>query len=313
MIALVAIAVTAVGWLSYRNLEQAILPRVLDRIETHSRFVANELESHVRGVRGDIATFHGLAAVAGLMRAGANGGIDPTDGTTEAVWRERLEGRLAGQMGLKPAYSLRFIGVEDGHREIVRVDRSGANGAVRIVPKTALKQVGDAPYFRKTIKLAPGEVYVSPVDLNAASSRRRACRRCGSRCRYFRRRESLSASSSSIPTCGLRLTASGPRLERAKSSTRSTPGATTLFIPTVAVNSVRSWARRPIGQATFPIWPRPLARRQASRTSPPTRQDDRTASRLPRRCSPAANGSPSSKSRRMRPSWDRRPRSGTAQ
>ena len=166
MIALVAIAVTAVGWLSYRNLEQAILPRVLDRIETHSRFVANELESHVRGVRGDIATFHGLAAVAGLMRAGANGGIDPTDGTTEAVWRERLEGRLAAQIGLKPAYSLRFIGVEDGHREIVRVDRSGANGAVRIVPKTELKQVGDAPYFRKTIKLAPGEVYVSPVDLN---------------------------------------------------------------------------------------------------------------------------------------------------
>jgi hypothetical protein len=61
-IALVAVAVTAVGWLSYRNLEQAILPRVLDRIETHSRFVANDLESHVRSGRGDIATFHGLAA-----------------------------------------------------------------------------------------------------------------------------------------------------------------------------------------------------------------------------------------------------------
>jgi len=37
MIALVAIAVSAVGWLSYRSLEQAILPRVLDRIETQSR------------------------------------------------------------------------------------------------------------------------------------------------------------------------------------------------------------------------------------------------------------------------------------
>jgi hypothetical protein len=47
MIALVAIAVSAVGWLSYRNLEQALLPRVLDRIETHSRFVAAELDSHV--------------------------------------------------------------------------------------------------------------------------------------------------------------------------------------------------------------------------------------------------------------------------
>ncbi|SDO32081.1 PAS domain S-box protein [Afipia sp. GAS231] len=166
MIALVAIAVSAVGWLSYRSLEQAVLPRVLDRIETHSRLAASELESQVRTGRGDIATFQGLAAVTGLMRARLNGGIDPTDGTPEALWRERLEGRLAAQMPLRPAYSLRVIGVADGHREIIRVDRSGPNGAVRIVPDAELQQVGDAPYFRDTIKLAANEIYVSPVDLN---------------------------------------------------------------------------------------------------------------------------------------------------
>jgi PAS domain S-box-containing protein len=166
MIALVAIAVSAVGWLSYRNLEQALLPRVLDRIETHSRFIAAELDSHVRSGPGDITTFQGLAAVAGLMRARLNGGIDPVDLTTEAVWRERLAGRLAAQMALKPAYSLRFIGVADGHREIVRVDRSGPNGAVRIVPEAELKRVGDAPYFRDTIKLAADQIYVSPVSLS---------------------------------------------------------------------------------------------------------------------------------------------------
>ncbi len=166
MIALVAITVSAVGWLSYRGMEQAILPRVLDRIEMHSRFVANDMEAHVRTWRGDIATFSGLAAVTGLMRARLNGGIDPTDGTPDAVWRERLGARLAAQMPLRPAYSLRFIGVEDGHRELVRVDRSGPNDTVRIVPETELKQIGDAPYFRDTIKLAPDGIYVSPVDLD---------------------------------------------------------------------------------------------------------------------------------------------------
>jgi PAS domain S-box-containing protein len=100
------------------------------------------------------------------MRARLNGGIDPVDLTTEAVWRERLAGRLAAQMALKPAYSLRFIGVADGHREIVRVDRSGPNGAVRIVPEAELKRVGDAPYFRDTIKLAADQIYVSPVSLS---------------------------------------------------------------------------------------------------------------------------------------------------
>src|SRR3984893_14691766 len=156
MIALVAVAVSAVGWLSYRSLEQAVLPRVIDRIESHSRLPASELESQVRTGRGDIATFHGLAAVTGLMRARFNGGIDPTDGTPEALWRERLEGRLVAQMPLRPAYSLRVIGVADGHREIVRVDRSGPGGAVRVVPDAELQAKGDNGYVQHAIALPPG-------------------------------------------------------------------------------------------------------------------------------------------------------------
>lgn len=165
MILLVAIAVSAVGWLSYRNLEQALLPRLVDRIETHSRLVAAELEFHVHTGPGDITTLQGLAAVAGVVRARFDGGIDPVGQTPEALWRERLGARLAAQMPLKPAFSLRLIGVEDGHREIVRIDRSGPSGTVRIVPKPELQRVGDAPYFQNTIKLAADEIYVSPYNL----------------------------------------------------------------------------------------------------------------------------------------------------
>jgi PAS domain S-box-containing protein len=170
MIALVAIAVSAVGWLSYRSLEQALLPRVLDRIETNSRLVATDLESHVHSTPGDIATFRGLAAVTGLMRARLNGGMDPVDNTTEALWRERLGHRLAAQMALKPAFSMRFIGVADNNREILRVDRSGPNDSVRVVPEAELSSVGDAPYFHDTIRLAADQVYVSPIHLREANA-----------------------------------------------------------------------------------------------------------------------------------------------
>src|SRR4029079_629157 len=95
MIALVAIAVSAVGWLSYRSLEQALLPRVLDRIENNSRLVGPHREAHVRSTPGDVVTFRGLAAVTGLMRARLNGGMDPVDNTTETLWRERLGHRTA--------------------------------------------------------------------------------------------------------------------------------------------------------------------------------------------------------------------------
>src|SRR5450756_3259825 len=63
MVLLVAIGVSAVGWLSYRSLEQALLPRVLDRIETHARLVATELETPFHTGPADIATFQRLAAV----------------------------------------------------------------------------------------------------------------------------------------------------------------------------------------------------------------------------------------------------------
>ena len=76
MVALVAIAVTAVGWLSYHSLERMIPPRVLDRIEAHSRLIASDLQSQVRGAPADIASFRSAAALNGLIRGHLAGGID---------------------------------------------------------------------------------------------------------------------------------------------------------------------------------------------------------------------------------------------
>src|SRR5690349_21202641 len=167
MILLVAIAVSAVGWLSYRNLAQEILPRVLDRTETHARLVAFDMESHVRGARGDIAGFRSAAALNGLIRARTAGGVDPIDGLSERTWHDRQIERLVAELEAKPAYAqFRIIGIEDGGRELVRVDRSGPNGAVRLARNGELQQKGERPYFKETIGLPAGEIHVSPLDLN---------------------------------------------------------------------------------------------------------------------------------------------------
>jgi PAS domain S-box-containing protein len=166
MILLVAITVSAVGWLSYHSLEQALLPRVLDRIETHSRLVAAELASYAAGAHGDIAGYRSAAALNGLIRAHQAGGIDPVDGVSEKTWHERIAERLSAELKAKPAYAVfRIIGLDDGQREIVRADRSGPNGTVRIVPDAELQRKGDRPYFKETIRLGPGGIYVSPLDL----------------------------------------------------------------------------------------------------------------------------------------------------
>ncbi|MDA9431653.1 PAS domain S-box protein [Bradyrhizobium sp. CCBAU 51627] len=166
MTLLVAVTVGAVGWLGYRNTTQAVIPRVLERVGAQSRLLAANLESYVAGVRGDLTGYRAAAAINGLIRAHAGGGIDPSDGVSEQTWRARIAARLAAEIEAKPIYGqFRIIGLDDDQRELVRVDRSGPNGAARIVPDGELEHKSDRAYFQETIRLGPGEIYVSPIEL----------------------------------------------------------------------------------------------------------------------------------------------------
>jgi PAS domain S-box-containing protein len=167
MILLVAAVTFSVGWFSYRSLERVMPPRVLDRIETHARLVAAEIESYVASARTDVASFHDAPGFIALIRATRSGGVDP-DGVPVDVWRERIASRFLAVVEAKPAYAaFRFIRAEGGPREIVRIDRSGPKGTARVAPDTELRSVGEEDYFKETIRLRPGEIYVSPVDLGA--------------------------------------------------------------------------------------------------------------------------------------------------
>ena len=157
-------ATVAAAWLS---LKAVVVPRAVERLEIHALALAADMERTARFTRSDTLSFAAAAALDGIVRARRNGGIHPDDGTTEAVWRARMAARFAAELAFKPAYyKFRIIGVEDGGREIVRVDRSGPGGAVHIAPDAELQSDGDTEYFRRTIALAPGTALISSLDLN---------------------------------------------------------------------------------------------------------------------------------------------------
>ncbi len=77
--------------------------------------------------------------------------------------RERLAQDFANFVALYPhVYQLRYLGA-DG-KEIVRVDRRGDKAY--IVSSDKLQDKSDRYYFREAIRNRPGEIYVSPLDLN---------------------------------------------------------------------------------------------------------------------------------------------------
>lgn len=63
----------------------------------------------------------------------------------------------------KPSYfQIRWIGVEENGKEIVRYERK-ENG---IFKSDSLQEKGDREYFQKTLELGPGEYYFSQINLN---------------------------------------------------------------------------------------------------------------------------------------------------
>lgn len=88
----------------------------------------------------------------------ASGGIGQADAS-----RMRVEQDFANFVTLYPyVYQLRYVGPEG--REVVRVDRRGDK--VHIVPRDRLQDKSDRYYFREAARNRPGEIYVSPLDLN---------------------------------------------------------------------------------------------------------------------------------------------------
>ncbi|CAA0092844.1 Signal transduction histidine-protein kinase BarA [Zhongshania aliphaticivorans] len=103
--------------------------------------------------------------IAGLIRAKRNGGFDEQEQSTERLWSTRLQEIFTGYLETHPsAIQLRYIGVADGGRELVRVDRK--EGQIRIIGSSSLQQKAEREYFQKTIARQPGDVYVSEINLN---------------------------------------------------------------------------------------------------------------------------------------------------
>ena len=167
MVALVLFTAAAVGVLSYHNIESSVLPRALERTKTHVHLLASEFKGYMRGAYNDVLGFRAAVAVHNIILARLNGGIDPQGSTTEAEWRQRLALRFRAELAAKPEYyQFRMIANDDGGREIIRVDRSGMDGAVHTTPDSELQRKGDTEYFKKALRLPPGVVYVSPIELN---------------------------------------------------------------------------------------------------------------------------------------------------
>jgi PAS domain S-box-containing protein len=171
MVAIAIIAVGAVAVIAARSTESELIPVRTERLALHASLFTGDLERYADAARADILAFTESVALRAIVRALGAGGIDPQSGTTAASQRQEFSRRLLKELIVKPSYyQFRVIGVADGGRELIRIDRYGPQGAPRIAPEAELQRQGHASYsagyLSEGIRTAAGEVYVSPVELN---------------------------------------------------------------------------------------------------------------------------------------------------
>ncbi len=160
-------AVAAVALLSYYNIERVVVPAGLDNVASEARARLGALITFSKtALRFEVLSARSLPAIDALVRAKLHGGIDPSDGTSEAFWHRHLEQIYSRQLGVKPSIlCFRLIGDKDG-REIVRVDRSGPSDTVRIVPEAELAPIPEV-LRHQTATLQEGQFFLT-IESRAA-------------------------------------------------------------------------------------------------------------------------------------------------
>jgi signal transduction histidine kinase/CheY-like chemotaxis protein/PAS domain-containing protein len=126
---------------------------------------AERLGRSVEALRRDALVLSHLPPIQGILRALRNRGRDPQEAVPLKFWTTRLGEIFSSFAESNPEYfQIRYIGVADKGRELVRVDQT--EGRVAVMPPEKLQSKGDRDYFQETLKLHAGEVYVSEIDLN---------------------------------------------------------------------------------------------------------------------------------------------------
>ncbi len=125
----------------------------------------NQLRAVLREIQRDVEFLRNTPPIQGLIRARKNAGIDPLDGSSYALWADRLSVIFRAILIAKPEYlQMRFIGLSNNGLELVRVDRDLSTGLIST--PGVLQEKLSRPYVTGAFRGHPDEVYLSPVDLN---------------------------------------------------------------------------------------------------------------------------------------------------
>ncbi|MDE2421798.1 MAG: response regulator [Gammaproteobacteria bacterium] len=144
---------------------QQTLDLLDSRLSSQAHLRTTALQVPISNLQRNVRFLATLPEVQGIVRATFHGGFDTEGDSSLESWQNRLTPIFMGFATANPDVTqVRFIGISNNGKELLRVDRTGDQIALR--PVTELQAKGSQKYFTETIKLKQGEVYLSDINLN---------------------------------------------------------------------------------------------------------------------------------------------------
>jgi len=117
-------------------------------------------------MRLDVRRIVGSEPVSGYYREEKNEGYDEERNMTLSLWQQRIALDFKILLEQRPSYKqIRYLGVANQGLELIRVERD-KNG-INNISAAELQEKGGRDYMVNTLKLKPGEQYLSKIELNS--------------------------------------------------------------------------------------------------------------------------------------------------
>jgi PAS domain S-box-containing protein len=149
----------------YSESRRLVLAQEVDALADEIKLVEPLLAQLYAQSSNDVSFLSGMPAVDEILKAGVGSPVSSNEDAAVRMWKTALEKVFVEMLISKPTYAqIRFIGVADGGRELVKVS-STARG-IHVTPRSRLQEKGHTRYFQDAIAHSAGEVYFSNIELN---------------------------------------------------------------------------------------------------------------------------------------------------
>jgi diguanylate cyclase (GGDEF)-like protein/PAS domain S-box-containing protein len=159
-------------WIANENerLQEQSLNERVATLDATLRGERERMQMQIDALRRDTLFLSNTPPVSGIARAVKHGGIDPRARNSRAEWERRLQEIFSAFLNANPDYyQACYIGLADGGRELVRVERQA--GGIVVARHADLQRKGDRDYFKAGLVLEMGKVHLSNFSLNQKHGR----------------------------------------------------------------------------------------------------------------------------------------------